>query len=373
MKSILVLSVSNLGCDPRVHRQLTCLAKSYDVTAAGLAPSSVKGVGFIQMVRENSLLGKIKEAMMLVLRQYQIYYWSRSYVLSTLRGVEGEKFDVIVANDLNTLPLALKIANGKSRVIFDAHEYAPREFEDWLLWRIFFQRYAHSFCKKYLPQVDGMMTVCQGIADEYKRNYGVDCVVVTNAPAYQHLVPNPGDASVIRMIHHGAAIPSRHLERMIEMMQFLGGQFHLDFMLMAAEQDYLNRLKKLASGDRRIRFVDPVAMQDISKVCNRYDIGVFLLPPVNFNYTHALPNKFFEFVQGRLAIAIGPSPEMARLVHQYDCGVVAENFSPQAMAKAIAALSRQQIMHYKQQANKAAAELCAEHNEQQLLDLVEGR
>ncbi len=160
---------------------------------------------------------------------------------------------------------------------------------------------------------------------------------------------------------------------MIEMMRFLDDRYHLDFMLMAAKQDYLDHLKELAAGDSRIRFVEPVAMQEISKVCNSYDIGVFLLPPVNFNYTHALPNKFFEFVQGRLAIAIGPSPEMARLVRQYDCGVVAEDFSPQTMARAIAEMSKEQIAHYKQQAGVAAAELCAENNEKLMLDLVEGR
>lgn len=373
MKSVLVLSVSDLGRDPRVHRQLGCLAKIHNVTAAGLAAPKVDGVRFIPMIQQSTALQRIWAAALLLLRQYETYYWSRSHVLSILQGIGGRTFDVIVANDLNTLPLALRLANGKARVIFDAHEYAPREFEDWFLWRVFFQRYAHIFCKKYLPQVDGMMTVCQGIADEYRRNYGVESLVVTNAPAYQHLEPYPVQEHIVRMIHHGAAIPSRHLERMIEMMQFLDGRYQLDFMLMAAKQDYLNYLKQLAAGDSRIRFVDPVAMEDIPKVCHQYDVGIFLLPPVNFNYTHALPNKFFEFVQGRLAIAIGPSPEMARLVDQYDCGVVAEDFSPKAMAKAIAGLSREQIAHYKLQANKAAAELCAEHNEQLMLDLVEGQ
>lgn len=372
MKSVLVLSVSDLSRDPRVHRQLAYLAKSYRVTASGLAAPKVEGVRFIPMLQQSSPLRKAWAAALLVLRQYQAYYWSRSHVVSALAAIQHETFDVIVANDLNTLPLALKISGGKSRVIFDAHEYAPREFEDWLLWRIFFQRYAHVFCKKYLPQADGMMTVCQGIADEYKRNYGVDAVVVTNAPAYQHLEPGPVEAGVVRMIHHGVAIPSRYLEHMIEMMQFLDERFRLDFMLMPDQRGYLERLKELAAADSRIRFIEPVAMQEIPKICNRYDIGVFLLPPVNFNYEHALPNKFFEFIQGRLAIAIGPSPEMSRLVRRYDCGVVADDFSPQAMARAIGGMTRERIFHCKRQAHIAAAELCAENNERLILDLVEG-
>ncbi len=271
------------------------------------------------------------------------------------------------------LPLALKLARKNTRVVLDAHEYAPLEFEDRWMWRLFFKRYMDASCAKYLPQVQGMMTVCDGIADEYKRRYGVQSVVVTNAPEYHDLPPSVAGADAIRMVHHGGCMRSRHLELMIEMMNYLDHRFTLDFMLMPSEPGYLAYLQNKAKGNARIRFIEPVPMQSLPRFLNKYDVGIFLLPPVNFNYSHALPNKFFEFIQARLAIAIGPSPEMARLVRQYDCGVVADDFSPQAMAKAIAGLSRGQITHYKQQANKAAAELCAENNEQRMLDLVEGR
>ncbi len=373
MKTVLVLSVSDLGRDPRVHRQLVCLSKHYPVTAIGLGAPDVATVGFVQMVNVRTLFDKLREAAYLIFGLYQKYYWSQGYVISTLLAVKEMEFDAIIANDLNTLPLALKIANGTVKVIFDAHEYSPQEFDDRLIWRILFKGYTHVFCKKYLPQVDGMMTVCQGIADEYKCNYGVGAVVVTNAPAYQHLEPTPVDESVIRMIHHGGAMPGRHLELMIEMMNYLGERFTLDLMLMPSDARYFAELKFLVAGNPRIRFIDPVPMKEISKAINHYDLGVYLLSPSNFNNTHALPNKFFEFVQGRLAVVIGPSPEMAKLVRQYDCGVVADDFSPQAMARSISGLSDEQIAHFKLQAHKAAEYLCAENNEQNILDLIEGR
>ena len=37
----------------------------------------------------------------------------------------------------------------------------------------------------------------------------------------------------------------------------------------------------------------------IVRTINQFDLGVYLLPPVNFNSAHALPNKFFEFIQAR--------------------------------------------------------------------------
>jgi hypothetical protein len=112
-------------------------------------------------------------------------------------------------------------------------------------------------------------------------------------------------------------------------------------------------------------------MQELVSYSNAYDIGLYLLEPSSFNNLHALPNKFFEFIQSRLAVAIGPSPEMARLVEKYDVGVVARSFSPVDMARALEHLDAERIDHFKRQADAAARELCFERSSKVLLALVE--
>jgi hypothetical protein len=112
-------------------------------------------------------------------------------------------------------------------------------------------------------------------------------------------------------------------------------------------------------------------MQELPQHLNRYDIGVFLLPPTNFNYRYALPNKLFEFIQARLAVAIGPSPEMARLVRQYCCGVIADDFTPEALAASLNRLTGADIDRLKQASHAAAKELCFEKNAPILLKMVE--
>ncbi len=275
-------------------------------------------------------------------------------------------YDLVLANDIDTLPLALFAARG-APVLFDAHEYAPRQFEDRFIWKMLFQRYIHYLCRTYLPKVSGMFTVCQGIAREYKRRYGVTPVVLTNAAEYANLAPVPVDPRNIRMIHHGGATPSRRLELMIQMFHCLDRRYHLDFMLMPTTQRYLNKLKQKAVFCKRIRFIDPVPMPKIPQSTNMYDIGLFLLPPVNFNYANALPNKFFEFVQARLAVAIGPSPEMARLARQHGFGIVADTFDPASLAQKLNALSAEDIFHLKKAAHHAAKGLSCEANKERLL------
>jgi glycosyltransferase involved in cell wall biosynthesis len=375
VKSVLVLSRSDMKRDPRVHRQLAALASRYRVTALGLGDPEMDGVSFHAMAGKSSLPARLVSPILLASRSYEAYYWSRGFVRRAMKALADHHFDVIIANDLPCLPLAIALGAGRSRVIFDAHEYSPREFEDQFRWRLLYQGLAQSLCERYLRHIDGMMTVCQGISDEYRRVYGVPSVVVTNAPRYHDLEPKPVGCVVFRMLHHGGAMPERRLDDMIETMRYLDDRFRLDFMLTVApgRYGYLRRLQKLARGDPRIRFIPPVPMPMICHTCNEYDIGLFLLRPLNFNYEQTLPNKLFEFIQGRVAVAIGPSPEMGKLVRNYDCGIVADDFTPRALARALSALTKKKIEYYKLRSHEAARELSAERNAGLIIDLVEGR
>ena len=374
MKKILLISFSIISRDPRVMRQIKILSDRYDVSVAGYGDKPDAVISFFKMENPSTgKFGKILSAAKLLLSLYNRFYYTKYLKFNDelIKKIQKYNFDVIVANDISALPLAFKVA-GQTPIVLDAHEYSPLEFEDSFLWRILYGRYYTYLCAKYLPNIAGMMTVCHGIAKEYERNFGVKPVVVTNAPSYRELSPLPVLQDAIRMIHHGGAMPSRHLEDMIAMMDYLDDRFTLDFMLVPSSKKYLDQLKAKAMANNRIRFVDPVPMQEIPSACNRYDVGVYLLPPVSFNSKYALPNKLFEFIQARLVMAIGPSPEMARLVEKYNCGVVADSFSPQDLAAKLNALTSDQIQYFKNRSHEAAKELCAEANAQIIIDLVEG-
>lgn len=223
--------------------------------------------------------------------------------------------------------------------------------------------------------IDQMITVGKGLALEYQAHYPVNPIVVTNANYYANLEPTPVSES-IRLVHHGAANPSRQLEIMIEMMNYLDNRFTLDLMLLTPAianrktRSYLTKLKQLIKNHSRIRIIPPVKSAEVVNFIHQYDMGIFLLPPINFNYANTLPNKLFDFIQARLAIAIGPTPEMANLVNTYHLGVVSEDFTARSLAKKINSLSREDIQHFKAQSSDAALMLSAEKNKATLTDLV---
>jgi hypothetical protein len=320
MKKILILAYSDLRHDARVARQVDFLSEGNQLTIAcfNSPPEWTHEVFHIKRIRP-TYLEKAISSIFLLTNQFESAY-SVLYDFPNFRSqIKDRAFDLIVANDIESLPLAFKI-KGKEKILFDAHEYAPRHFEDKLVWRIFFQRFNKYLCKKYLPQVDKMITVGEALAKEYTKHYPVDPIVVTNANYLSNHAPSKVDPNKIKLIHHGAANPSRQLEIMIEMMNLLDERFSLDLMLLTPStankktRDYLTTLKNMIKDKPNINIIPPVKSSEVVASIHHYDIGIFLLPPINFNYANTLPNKFFDFVQARLCIAIGPTPEMAALV-----------------------------------------------------------
>ena len=376
-KKILIIHFADLAQAPRTHNQILFLKDKYDVNTAAFQRSSIEGIINFKIDRpENKLISeKIPFALSMKLFSSEKSYFQLPLVkngLRTLMNIYDMNYDLIIAHDPITLPLALTLAEKwNSKVLLDAHEYTPRQYEHNYSQRFFFNPFWHSICKKYLLRADAMTTVGDGIADEYKRHFKVNCDVITNAPFFQKLSPHQIDSSIIRMIHHGRAHPSRRTEEMIRLMSLLDDRFHLDLILINRGTKYYETIVELSRNTPRISLRDPVPMTSIADSLNKYDIGLYLLFPTSFNTKMAVPNKLFEFIQARLALAIWPSPEMKKIVKQYDCGIVSDDYSLESMAKMLNSLTDQDIMNYKSNAHAAASILCAENNRDKLLSIVE--
>ena len=104
-------------------------------------------------------------------------------------------------------------------------------------------------------------------------------------------------------------------------------------------------------------FHDPVKPAELPKTLNQYDVGVFWIPPFNTNARLTLPNKLFDFVQARLAVAVGSTVEMVDVVKQYDLGIVSSGFSVEQIVESLNTLTSENIAVYKQNVDAAARDL----------------
>lgn len=377
MKEALVIVFSNLKHDARVLRQITWVKKRFRVTVICFDADETSEFTVLKITQTKlSLFRKLKLGIYLFFRLYNLAYRTFHDYHQLIPQLRNQQFDLIIANDVDALPLAFSIKNN-SRIIFDAHEYAPRHFENNFVWRIFFQPFYIYLCKKYIPKTDGMLTVGKGLAAEYQKNFKINPVIITNASRYTQIEPSTSHNNKIRLVHHGIINPSRQLELMLEMMNDLDDRFTLDLILMTSDfaspktKYYIEKFKSKASKNERIKILPSVKNNEVIKTINQYDIGVFLIPPVNFNYANTLPNKLFDFIQARLAVAIGPTPEMAEIVKQYKNGVVADDFNPKSLAAKLNELTEIDIRTLKNNSGKAASVLNSESNEiifNQLID-----
>lgn len=368
MQNVLVLVFSNLRHDARVKRQIDWLRKKYAVTVVCFDAEETPGVTFIRVGQTRlTLIRKGWLALALALRAYRLAY-RIFHNYGYLRKQLDDKYDVVVANDIDTLPLAFQWKPA-AKVVFDAHEYAPRHFENNRIWRTFFQPFYIHLCREYIPKTAAMFTVGEGLAKEYEANFGVKPVIITNSTRYFDLQPSPVLPDRIRLVHHGIINPSRRLELMLEMMALLDQRFTLDMILMTSDyaspqtRAYIRDFKQRAGENPRISILPSVRSDQVVETIRQYDVGVFLIPPINFNYANTLPNKLFDFIQARLAVAIGPTPEMARIVNRYGNGVVADNFEAESLAQKLNALTSGELIRFKNQSSVAARELNAEKNE----------
>ncbi|WP_276369979.1 hypothetical protein [Chryseolinea sp. H1M3-3] len=376
MKKILVIVLSNLKHDARVRRQIMAIQNHYKTTVVcfGGDPSDHYELIIIKPTKL-TVVRKIITSIFLLLKFHTIAHKILHNYYYIIKSLSDRNFDLIIANDVETLPLAFAFP-GNPKVIFDAHEYAPRHFEDKKMWRVFFQDFNTWLCKKYIPLTAGMMTVGKGLAREYEKNFQVHPTVITNANNYYDIEPSEVKENQIRLIHHGIATPSRKLELMIDVMSLLDERFTLDLMLLMPgfasknTREYIDQLRVKAKHDPRITIVPPVKSTEVVTTIYKYDIGIFLLPPVNFNYENTLPNKLFDFIQARLGVAIGPTPEMAEIVQKYNIGVVSDQFTAQSLANKLASLTQNDIKSFKKNSSIAAKALNAEVNAKNINEMI---
>jgi len=354
--TLLILSFSDISADARVLKQVEHFSTSYEVTTCGYGPSPSSDVTHIEVPGDRVIWRYDRAA--LLLRRYRHAYWTNPAIEWTAGALSDMRFDVVLANDVDAVGLALSLhpAHG---VHADLHEYAPRQKEELPRWRWFVAPFIAWMCRTFVAHAQSWTTVSGGLAREYLRVFGFDAQVVTNASPYLSLSPTPvGDP--IRLVHSGACLRNRHLMTLIDGVEVASRAVTLDLYLTPNDPAYLAELRSRAAGVPGVRVHDPLPYSELVRALNGYDVGVFVLPPVNFNYEWALPNKLFDFVQARLAVLVGPSAEMAAYVREYGLGSITDDFSAAALGRAIDELDVDSVTGFKRRADASADSLSAE-------------
>lgn len=376
---LLIVSFSETSTDPRVKRQVTALNQHFKVTIAGFGEYESSGTHFVQLKRLNergtkfgSRVLEFLEFSLAIFRLYTInYWWAKPEVWALARLLKTQNFDVIVANEPETIPIVLSKSTAGTAVVHDQHEYWPDLFINKLKRRVV-SGYRMWLMTKYARHVTHWSVVGLRIGNEYQRNAGMpEPVVISNASHFHELEPSSVDPDRVELIHHGLWDPGRGVEKIIDALSLTDHSFHLNLMLINAPIDILRKLATDKGVADRVHFHPAVPQDQVSEFINQFDVEVIFIQPVNKNFQLALPNKLFEAIQGRLAIVSSPLPEVAEIVTEHGVGLVSDGFDPKSLASTLESLSIEDIRRMKVNTNAAAQAHSAEANAERLVALIQ--
>lgn len=376
-KRLLIICFSSLCNDARVMKQIKLFTPLYEVITCGYGQMP-PGVAEHVQIPDNIVHWHLPR-WAVIIKAYN-YAYQHAPIIQWLKNQSrlfDLDFDAIFVNDLEPLPFAIELdqqarkqslaeeKNKKqiSRVHVDLHEYFPRMKEDVWRWRYFVAPYVRWMCKRYLPLAASHTSVGEGIAKTYKKEFGILPQVVNNATPYSDLEPQQ-ISEPMKLVTSGVAREDRKLEMMIEAVAKSKQIFEFDMFLMGGNPRYREFLIQKAAdasvGGRKVRVLPGVPYAELLAVLNQYDVGINYLDPKNFNNYWALPNKFFDYIQARLAVVVPPLPELSAQIKNLQVGEIYAETSSGAIAKILEEITPEKVMGYKQVSHQQAKKVCAE-------------
>lgn len=363
VQKILLAVTNDLVTDHRVHKVSLSLQKmGYEVTLIG------------RQLNDHRVLNRPYKThrMRLSFKKGPLFY--AEFNLRLLQFIRSGKFDILVANDLDTLPAIITAARfGHQKVVFDSHELFTEVPE--LVNRPFTQKIWKWIEKCCVPRVDKAYTVCDSIAERLSAEYQKEFQVIRNIPRFNPISHIPferqidfGGQKVI--LYQGAVNLGRGLELMIDAMQHLP-EFTL---VIAGDGDKKNELTQYIEENAlssRIFFLGRLSISELQYLTPQADLGISLEEDRGLNYHFALPNKLFDYIHAGIPVLVSDLPEMRKIVEKYKVGEIVESRTPKTLADQIRRIleNKDACIQWEENADLAARELCWQKEEKKLIEI----
>jgi glycosyltransferase involved in cell wall biosynthesis len=371
--------------DPRVSRQVESLIDAgWTVDTIGIGKPAAPGVRHHSWLRPlnrfvATTLGTLVIHGLLPHRLRFRLLVSDQVESAAKERISSGEYGVIVFNDIDFVPwvddsATFTAAARRAHIHLDLHEYFPITMRRDSLYRRFTASY-NAWIRRHIgsTRFTTRSTPVRGISELYAKEFGFSTpAVIRNCPPAVEQDPGAVDPREIELLYHGAYNPTRGIYEIVDAMHLVDERFSMTFMLVGPES-YIGELRAYAEGlGDRVRFVPAVPMDEICTAVHRYDLEVMFYPPKTTNLELALPNKFFEAIQGRLGVVIGDSPMMRELVDEHGLGLVVEGWTAQDLAAGINSLTPDRVAGFKRAAHAIASDFSAESERHAFLAIVQG-
>ena len=263
----------------------------------------------------------------------------------------------IIAGDLYSLPAAESFKD--AQIIFDSREIYSELAA--LTQKPFYQLFWLKFERYLIRKCDSIFVTAESDGTYLKSIYRKipEPIVIRNLPSSKIIgAPNQCLRKQLQIaekqkifLYQGVIHPGRGLIIMVDLLEY----FPDCVCVFIGKGDFAQKINDHAMEKQfsdRVFLIGDVPYNELLSYTAVADIGFSLIEPISKSYTHALPNKLFEYFLAGIPVIASDFPEMKNALQNYPSGAVVP---PDDLSKIVDAVSNILAQPNNQEENQRVA------------------
>lgn len=366
-KNVLITFLGNIYYDTRCYNLFDALNKK---------DFSAKFVGF-DWTSNNLSVQEEQISVHKLSRKYSSIFFYLRFNLLLLKSALFEKFEIIFAEDLYTLPVCIIAGKFKrAKIIYDSRELFTHlaGLKDKKLLQSFW-----SFIEKlFIHKADIVLVTGEMDKDFLIEKYSLTNIcLLRNLPLkqkpdrtidfYELLKINPAKKI---LLYQGVVLHGRGLGITFNVLQ----KSETFVLVILGEGDLLSYYKNLASTmnvSDKVFFLGRINQTELINYTSAAFLGLALIENVSLSYYYALPNKLFEYIMAETPAVVSNLPQMKHIIEKYNVGLCVDLDNEDLLEKLEQLVTNEHLYkQLKQNCRTAAKELCWENEINNLFERI---
>lgn len=311
---------NDLSYDQRMHRICGSLvAAGYKILLVGFSKKNS-----IPLVTKNFEQKRINT----VFKSGKLFYIE--YNIRLFFYLLFRKSDCVCAIDLDTILSCFLVSKLKGiKRVYDAHEYFSQLDE--VISRPGIYKFWFWVEKKMVPHFKKGYTVCQGLANEFKKNYNANYEVIRNIPVLSDL--SVKDKNGKALLYQGAVNKGRGLEKLVEAMQTIDA-----VLWICGDGNFMNEMKlavKNFNVSDKVVFWGMLTPAELKMKTDTAYLAINPFEKTGLNQYLSLSNKFFDYFHAALPQVTMNYPEYRNINQEFEVAVLIDNLEPATIANSV--------------------------------------
>lgn len=307
------------------------------------------------------------------------------YIVNVVRGIlRVPRADVYYLHEYKYFPMVAVLARlHGAAIIYDAHDFYPEVHGDSdmsAFWKRRFVPFLSHLERRCIDGAQVMLTINQGIAELYRRRFGVSPHVARNC--HDARLDRPVDRGLrerlglgkdrFLIVTVGNAKPNQAVVQALDAMTALPGRVNLAFLGNGYEAVREATASRGLEG--RVHVHPAVPANQVVPLLRGVDAALILYGTRTANDENMLPNGFFQTVAAGLPLVYPRLKWIRQIADKYELGREIDSPTPDAIAGGVAALMQDLERHPSMFADnlaRAASENSWAYEEAILIQAVE--